>query len=169
MHWKNGMAQGFALFAHGTAASQAIQTINGLVFDDGVVSSTHLLCTMLLFSLPLQSVAVIVLDSHRECSSQVLRDLYYNLLVKNVPVLARSFLRACPIICHWRMSHCQGNARIGSEVQMLRCEMARKNMYIRDDAATAAKRGRVGGEYNPYATAPTASPVPAYYTPAPVV
>ena len=54
-------------------------------------------------------------------------------------------------------------------MQMLRCEMARKNMYIRDDAATAAKRGRVGGEYNPYATAPAASPVPAYYTPAPVV
>ena len=46
--------------------------------------------------------------------------------------------------------------------------MARKNMYIRDDPATAAKRGRVGGEYNPYATAPTASPVPAYYAPAPV-
>ena len=48
MHWKNGMAQGFALFAHGPAASQAIQTINGLVFDDGVVSSAHLLLTMLL-------------------------------------------------------------------------------------------------------------------------
>lgn len=46
--------------------------------------------------------------------------------------------------------------------------MARKNMYIRDDAATAAKRGRMGGEYNPYATAPAASPVPAYYAPAPV-
>ena len=46
--------------------------------------------------------------------------------------------------------------------------MARKNMYIRDDAATAAKRGRVGGEYNPYAAAPAASPVPSYYTPAPV-
>ena len=59
--------------------------------------------------------------------------------------------------------------RLEAEVQMLRCEMARKNMYIRDDAATAAKRGRVGGEYNPYATAPTASPVPAYYAPAPVV
>ena len=54
------------------------------------------------------------------------------------------------------------------QLQVLRCEMARKNMYIRDDAAAAAKRGRVGGEYNPYATAPTASPVPAYYTPAPV-
>ena len=53
-------------------------------------------------------------------------------------------------------------------MQVLRCEMARKNMYIRDDPATAAKRGRVGGEYNPYATAPTASPVPAYYAPAPV-
>ncbi len=38
MHWKNGMAQGFALFSHGAAAGQAIQTINGLVFDDGVVS-----------------------------------------------------------------------------------------------------------------------------------
>lgn len=37
MHWKNGMAQGFALFSHGAAAGQAIQTINGLVFDDGVV------------------------------------------------------------------------------------------------------------------------------------
>jgi hypothetical protein len=44
--------------------------------------------------------------------------------------------------------------------------MARKNMYIRDDAA-GAKRGRVGGEYNPYGAA-TASPMPAYYTPAPV-
>ena len=38
MHWKNGMAQGFALFSHGAAAGQAIQTINGLIFDDGVVS-----------------------------------------------------------------------------------------------------------------------------------
>jgi hypothetical protein len=38
MHWKNGMAQGFALFSHGAAAGQAIQTINGLMFDDGVVS-----------------------------------------------------------------------------------------------------------------------------------
>lgn len=55
------------------------------------------------------------------------------------------------------------------QLQVLRCEMARKNMYIRDDAAAAAKRGRVGGEYNPYATAPTASPAAAYYTPAPVI
>lgn len=47
MHSKNGMAQGFALFSHGGAASQAIQTINGLVFDDGVVSQpalTHRKC-----------------------------------------------------------------------------------------------------------------------------
>ena len=56
----------------------------------------------------------------------------------------------------------------GLAPQVLRCEMARKNMYIRDDAATAAKRGRVGGEYNPYATVPAASPVPAYYAPVPV-
>ena len=45
MHWKNGMAQGFALFSHGAAAGQAIQTINGLVFDDGVVSSLYCLDT----------------------------------------------------------------------------------------------------------------------------
>ena len=84
-------------------------------------------------------------------------------------MLVRSFLGVCPIAGHWRMSQCQDSVRLEAEVQMLRCEMARKNMYIRDDAATAAKRGRVGGEYNPYATAPTASPVPAYYAPAPVV
>ena len=62
MHWKNGMAQGFALFAHGAAASQAIQTINGLVFDDGVVSSTHLLHIMLFFTLHLHREAVTVHD-----------------------------------------------------------------------------------------------------------
>ena len=56
MHWKNGMAQGFALFAHGAAASQAIQTINGLVFDDGVVTSTRLLRIMLFFKLHLHIV-----------------------------------------------------------------------------------------------------------------
>ena len=37
MHWKNGMAQGFALFAHGEAARAAIGAIHNLVFDDGVV------------------------------------------------------------------------------------------------------------------------------------
>ena len=62
MHWKNGMAQGFALFAHGAAASQAIQTVNGLVFDDGVVSSPHLLHIMLFCTLHLHSVAVTVHD-----------------------------------------------------------------------------------------------------------
>lgn len=63
MHWKNGMAQGFALFAHGAAASQAIQTVNGLVFDDGVVSRTHLLHIMLFLDLHLHSVAVTVHDT----------------------------------------------------------------------------------------------------------
>ena len=37
MHWKNGQAQGFALFAHGDAARRAIDAINHLVFDDHVV------------------------------------------------------------------------------------------------------------------------------------
>ena len=60
MHWKNGMAQGFALFAHGAAASQAIQTINGLVFDDGVVSSTCLLHIMLLSDMHPHDVATTV-------------------------------------------------------------------------------------------------------------
>ena len=61
MHWKNGMAQGFALFAHGAAASQAIQTVNGLVFDDGVVSRTYLL-HITLFLVHLHRVAVTVHD-----------------------------------------------------------------------------------------------------------
>ena len=43
MHWKNGMAQGFALFAHGEAARAAIGAIHNLVFDDGVVRP-HALC-----------------------------------------------------------------------------------------------------------------------------
>jgi hypothetical protein len=37
MHWKNGMAQGFALFSHGAAAQAAISQIHNLVFDDGAV------------------------------------------------------------------------------------------------------------------------------------
>ncbi|BDA43084.1 probable cell wall integrity protein scw1 at C-terminar half [Coccomyxa sp. Obi] len=84
MHWKNGLAQGFALFTHGEAARMAINSIHNLVFDDGAV---------------------------------------------------------------------------------LRCEMARKNMYIKDDAAAAAKRGRM--EYSPYPSAPSPTPsAGAYYAPA---
>lgn len=37
MHWKNGLAQGFALFSHGAAAQAAINQIHNLVFDDGAV------------------------------------------------------------------------------------------------------------------------------------
>ena len=37
MHWKGGMAQGFALFTHGEAARMAISSIHNLVFDDGAV------------------------------------------------------------------------------------------------------------------------------------
>ncbi len=37
MHWKNGLAQGFALFTHGEAARMAISSIHNLVFDDGAV------------------------------------------------------------------------------------------------------------------------------------
>ena len=37
MHWKNGLAQGFALFTHGEAARMAISSIHSLVFDDGAV------------------------------------------------------------------------------------------------------------------------------------
>ncbi len=37
MHWKNGLAQGFALFTHGEAARMAINSIHNLVFDDGAV------------------------------------------------------------------------------------------------------------------------------------
>ncbi len=52
--------------------------------------------------------------------------------------------------------------------QVLRCEMARKNMYIKDDAAAAAKRGRM--EYSPYPSAPSPTPsAGAYYAPAPAV
>ena len=51
--------------------------------------------------------------------------------------------------------------------------MARKNMYIRDDPAAAAKRGRIGdaSPYAGYAAAPAATPAPAgaYYVPAPAV
>ena len=170
MHWKNGMAQGFALFAHGAAASQAIQTVNGMVFDDGVVSSTHLLHTTLLFDMHLHNVAVIVHDMLQQMHfSGAEGSLERPPCTKVFLCLPEHFFGTCPIVCHWRILHCQENVRREPEVQMLRCEMARKNMYIRDDAATAAKRGRVGGEYNPYATAPAASPVPAYYAPAPVV
>ncbi len=45
--------------------------------------------------------------------------------------------------------------------------MARKNMYIKDEAAAAAKRNRTGAEYGAYAPAPVA-PAGAYYAPAPV-
>ena len=73
MHWKNGMAQGFALFAHGAAASQAIQTVNGLVFDDGVVSRTHLLHIMLCSWICICIVWLRpCMTCHRECNSQVL-------------------------------------------------------------------------------------------------
>lgn len=41
MHWKNGLAQGFALFTHGEAARMAINSIHNLVFDDGAVRVTH--------------------------------------------------------------------------------------------------------------------------------
>ncbi|EIE26934.1 hypothetical protein COCSUDRAFT_12206, partial [Coccomyxa subellipsoidea C-169] len=37
MHWKNGLAQGFALFTHGEAARMAISSIHNLVFDDGAI------------------------------------------------------------------------------------------------------------------------------------
>ena len=40
MHWKNGLAQGFALFTHGEAARMAINSIHNLVFDDGAVRVT---------------------------------------------------------------------------------------------------------------------------------
>jgi hypothetical protein len=43
MHWKNGMAQGFALFVHGEAARAAINAINQLVFDDNAVRQQHAL------------------------------------------------------------------------------------------------------------------------------
>ena len=50
---------------------------------------------------------------------------------------------------------------------VLRCEMARKNMYIRDDPTAAAKRGRIGEPYPPYPAAPAVpAPAPgAYYAP----
>ncbi|KAK9820013.1 hypothetical protein WJX72_005117 [[Myrmecia] bisecta] len=37
MHWKNGQAQGFALFQAGAAARSALDSIHNLVFDEGVV------------------------------------------------------------------------------------------------------------------------------------
>lgn len=53
---------------------------------------------------------------------------------------------------------------LGALVQVLRCEMARKNMYIKDDATAAAKRGRM--EYSPYPPAPAPAPsAGAYYAP----
>lgn len=44
--------------------------------------------------------------------------------------------------------------------------MARKNMYIKDEAAAAAKRNRTGAEYTAYAPAPVAA-AGTYYAPAP--
>ncbi len=40
MHWKNGLAQGFALFTHGEAARVAINSIHNLVLDNGAVRLT---------------------------------------------------------------------------------------------------------------------------------
>ena len=61
----------------------------------------------------------------------------------------------------------------GQALQVLRCEMARKNMYIRDDSSGAAKRGRIGeAAYPPYAPAQAPAPAHAggaYYAPAPAV
>ena len=82
----------------------------------------------------------------------------------------------------WRRMHCEMAPRISMSaaleapvafIQVLRCEMARKNMYIRDDAAAAAKRGRIG-DVSPYAgyppaPAPAPAPAGAYYAPAPAV
>ena len=54
------------------------------------------------------------------------------------------------------------------EATTLRCELARKNMYIKDDQA--AKRGRYGTEQYPGAYPAAAAPAPqqpAYYQPPP--
>ena len=54
------------------------------------------------------------------------------------------------------------------EGAVLRCELARKNMYIKDDGGAAAKRGRyesAPGQYGAYPGAPPgpAAPAPGYY------
>ncbi|KAK9811958.1 hypothetical protein WJX73_003005 [Symbiochloris irregularis] len=88
---------------------------------------------------------------------------------------------------HWKNGQAQGFALFSNgatartaidsshnltfdETTTLRCELARKNMYIKDDQA--AKRGRYGAEpqaapYTAYAPNP-APQQPAYYQPSPV-
>lgn len=42
MHFRNGHAQGFALFLTGAAARTAVDAINNMVFDDNVVLRAEL-------------------------------------------------------------------------------------------------------------------------------
>lgn len=100
------------------------------------------------------------------CLSEGLHNLDY-LIAHTDPVLCRAAQQQSSVARLRFVGTQQCDCRF-DEAATLRCELARKNMYIKDEQSV--KRSRYGAEqaYPSYATSTPPAQQPAYYQPAPV-